>query len=159
MAEKSYHEAFIIIPIVVIGYFFFFLYSLYVGYAFYYKKTLLISIITIVSGLLNIGLNYLLIPKYGYMIAAYTTLITYIVLFLLHYINVKYNIKVDNTIPLRTNYKNLVIIAIATAIFFVINSYVSNIVIEVIIEVFTLILLSFHLVGYSNIKRNMNIRL
>jgi len=62
MAEKSYHEAFIIIPIVVVGYFFFFLYSLYVGYPFYYKKTLLISIITIASGILNIGLNYLLIP-------------------------------------------------------------------------------------------------
>jgi len=155
MAEKSYHDVVIIIPIVVIGYFFFFLYSLYVGYAFYYKKTLLISIITIASGILNIGLNYLLIPKFGYMVAAYTTLISYFVLFLLHYINVKYNLKVDNITPLRINFKNIVVIIIATAIFFVTNLYVSNIITELLIEILALIFLSLYLIGFSHIKRNL----
>jgi len=32
----------------------------------------------IASGLLNLGLNFLLIPKYGYVAAAITNLISYI---------------------------------------------------------------------------------
>jgi len=71
--------------------------------------------------------------------------------------NVKYNLKVDNIIPLRINFKNVAIILIATAIFFVINLYISNIVIELLIEFLALLFLSFYLIGVSNIKRNLKI--
>lgn len=101
LADKSYHEAISIIPIIVISYFFFFLYTMYVNYAFYEKKTKNIAAITIVAGGLNILLNYLFIPKFGYIAASGTTLISYVVLFLLHYINVKWILKVKRIINIK----------------------------------------------------------
>ena len=93
MADKKYYVALNIVPVVIISYLFFFLYTMYVSFAFYYKKTQLIALITIIAGSVNIVLNYLFIPKFGYTIAAWTTLISYVVLFVLHYVNVKFKIK------------------------------------------------------------------
>ena len=44
---------------------------------------------TIVAAVVNIVLNYLLIPKYGYVAAAYTTLISHIILVIMHYFGYK----------------------------------------------------------------------
>jgi len=49
------------------------------------KKNRLIPVITAVASGLNIGLNFLLVPKYGMIAAAWTTLIGYIVLAALMY--------------------------------------------------------------------------
>ncbi len=51
---------------------------------YYKKKTQLIPIGTIVAALLNILLNYIFIAKYGYVAAAYTTLVCYILYFVFH---------------------------------------------------------------------------
>ena len=48
-----------------------------------YKKTHYVMFCTIISGLLNLGLNFLLIPKYGYVAAAVTTLLSYAVLMIM----------------------------------------------------------------------------
>ncbi|MBL4938132.1 oligosaccharide flippase family protein [Clostridium sp. YIM B02515] len=86
MSSKGFWEGLKLVPIIMISYFFVFLYSLPVNYEFYMKKTYLISIGTFLSGFINIILNLLLIPKYGYIAGAYTTLVSYILLFLYHYI-------------------------------------------------------------------------
>jgi len=46
----------------------------------YFKKTKYIMWPLIIGGLVNIGLNFIFIPKYGYIAAAITTLIGYIVM-------------------------------------------------------------------------------
>jgi len=46
----------------------------------YYKKTKYIMWPLIIGGLVNLGLNFIFIPKYGYFAAATTTLIGYIVM-------------------------------------------------------------------------------
>jgi len=81
---QKYHSAIAIVPPIVLSSVFIFLYIIFSGYSFYFKKTVYISVATFFSVTLNIILNFLLIPKYGYQIAAYTTLISYIVLFLIH---------------------------------------------------------------------------
>lgn len=111
LADKRYHEALGIIPVIIISYFFFFLYTMYVNYAFYEKKTKNIALITIIAGGLNISLNYLLIPKFGYIAAAWTTLISYFALFILHYINVKYIIKIDRTTDIKIFVLPLIILS------------------------------------------------
>jgi len=93
LADIKYHKAFKIVPIIIISYVFFYLYTMYVEFAFYYKKTYMIAIFSIIAGTINVGLNYLLIPKYGYQVAAWTTLISYAVLLILHYCNVRFIIK------------------------------------------------------------------
>ena len=51
---------------------------------YYFEKTKYIAMGTSIAALLNIILNYIFIPKFGYVAAAYTTLFSYIVYFFLH---------------------------------------------------------------------------
>ena len=53
---------------------------------YYFEKTQFISTGTVLAAVVNLTLNFLFIPKYGYGAAAYTTLFTYILYFLLHYV-------------------------------------------------------------------------
>ena len=90
MASPQYYAALHIIPVIVLSSVFIFLYQLCVNYTFYVKKNIWISINTLLCGGLNIGLNYMFIPRYGYTAAAWTTLVSYILLFVLNYITAKY---------------------------------------------------------------------
>lgn len=85
MAPNAYYESIYVIPPVVIGIIFQFVYSLYVNVEFYYKKNKYIPIGTIASAIINTVLNIVLIPKYGYISASYTTLIGYVSLLIFHY--------------------------------------------------------------------------
>ena len=89
MGGKNYLQAKYIIPPVMIGYTFQFIYSLYVNIEFYHKKQFNIAISTMTAAIINIILNFLLLKKFGYIIAAYTTLIGYIVLLFMHYLSVR----------------------------------------------------------------------
>jgi len=100
MAPGDYLSGVKLVPVVVLSYFFQFLYTVYVNFAFYMKKTLAISIGTIMAGGLNIVLNLLLIPVFGYEIAAWTTVISYFCLFVFHWFNVSVLLK-EKTIRLR----------------------------------------------------------
>ncbi len=48
-----------------------------------YKKTLLLALIFLISGLVNLGLNVLFIPVYGYMGAGMAKVISYLILLIL----------------------------------------------------------------------------
>lgn len=89
MGGNSYLEAKYVMPPVMTGYIFQFVYSLYVNIEFYHKKQKNIAIGTIIAATINIGLNYIFIKLFGYIAAAYTTLVGYICLFLIHYMFVK----------------------------------------------------------------------
>lgn len=84
LATKEYWEGIAIIPPIIIANFIIFVYTLYVDVEHYYKKTPFITINTLIAAGTNIVLNYLLIPRYGYVAAAYTTLVSYIVALILH---------------------------------------------------------------------------
>lgn len=79
---QEYHEGFRIISFVSLGAFFFGLQQRFQMGFLFYKKTHFIMLSVVVSSVLNIGLNFLFIPKYGYMAAAINTLISYILLFI-----------------------------------------------------------------------------
>lgn len=93
MGGKSYYEARYVMPPVILGCCFQFVYGMYVNIEIYEKKTFIISLGTVSAALLNIGLNALFIPKYGYIAAAYTTLAGYLALFAFHYLIVNTQIK------------------------------------------------------------------
>jgi O-antigen/teichoic acid export membrane protein len=55
------------------------------------NRTKALSVITIISALINIALNFILIPVYGLVGAAYSTLLSYVFLSVIgHYLNVQY---------------------------------------------------------------------
>ena len=88
-AGKNYVSGKFVIPPVMVGYIFQFIYSFYVNIEFYHKKQKQIAIGTIIAALINIILNYIFIPIFGYIAAAYTTLIGYVALYFIHYMFVK----------------------------------------------------------------------
>lgn len=61
------------------------LYNTYASIEFYHKKSKTIATATIIACIINISLNALAIPIFGFVAAAYTTLISNIVLILVHY--------------------------------------------------------------------------
>lgn len=101
LAPESYSAALSLVPVIIVGFIFQYFYFMYINYAFYAKKTSMIATITLSAGLINIGLNYWMIPIFGYAVAAWTTLITYALFFLMQYVNVSYNIKGIQKIPLK----------------------------------------------------------
>ncbi len=89
MGGELYMEAKYVIPPIVAGYVCQFFYTLYVNAEFYLKKQKMIAVGTICAAMLNVILNILLVPRYGYIMAAYTTLFGYFCLVLFHCCSIK----------------------------------------------------------------------
>lgn len=85
LGGERYRDAIYVLPPLIVGCIFQFAYTMYVQLEFYEKKTKTIAIGTIIAAVLNIGLNFIFIPYFGYIAAAYTTLVGYICLFIIHY--------------------------------------------------------------------------
>lgn len=85
-APKEYYQSVWIIPPVAMSNVFNFSYGLFADFEFFYNKPHLSSIASIIGAALNIVLNYIFIPIFGYSAAAYTTLFCYILFALFHYI-------------------------------------------------------------------------
>ena len=85
LGPKEYADSlYCVIPLIT-GAFFAFLYNLPASVEYYYEKTHFIAIGTISAAVINIVLNYICIKRFGYIAAAYTTLITYFLYFVFHY--------------------------------------------------------------------------
>lgn len=89
LGGKVYQSAVYVVPPVVTAYMFSMVYSLYAGVEQYYKKQKYFALVALICAGLNILLNFIFIPIYGYMAAAYTTLICSALECLLHYLSVK----------------------------------------------------------------------
>lgn len=89
MAPKSYYEAIYVIPPVAASTYFTFLYSLFSTISFYCEKSKLIMLASTFSAVSNLIMNAIFIPIFGYIAAAYTTLICYLLLSLAHYMIMK----------------------------------------------------------------------
>ena len=81
----DYQEALWCIPPVAASFFFMFLFSIFVNVETYFEKTIYIMYASVGVALLNIVLNLLLIPIWGYIVCAYTTLLSYILFAVVHY--------------------------------------------------------------------------
>ncbi|MCD6579125.1 oligosaccharide flippase family protein [bacterium] len=154
MANNRYYNAFGLIPIIVVSYVFVFIYTLYVNFSFYRKKTYLISLNTFLAGAINIVLNYCFIPKYGYKIAAITTLFSYIILLILHYVSVTYILK-ERVIVLRTLLLDVLWVVFYLAIFYFTFYFISGVLISLAVKIVLLIPYLFYLfrkIGENSVK-------
>lgn len=86
---SNYYEAVWCIPPVSASVYFTFLYSVFVNVETYFEKTKYIMYTSIICSTLNIALNFLVIGRFGYIACAYTTLISYILFSVLHYLFMK----------------------------------------------------------------------
>lgn len=84
-APKEYYQAIWVIPPVAMSSIFFLEYDLFSKYEFFYEKTGFIMIASIIGAIINVVLNYLFIPVFGYLAAGYTTLFCYMLYAIAHY--------------------------------------------------------------------------
>lgn len=89
MGGSSYMEAVYVMPPVAMGCVCQFLYTMFVNIEQYMKNTKWMAVASVSAALLNLVLNWIFIPIYGYVAAAYTTLASYLWLLIAHMIIVK----------------------------------------------------------------------
>ena len=99
-AGKKYYDAIGVIPPVAVSVFLIFVYSLFSNIEYYYKKTKYIALASVICAIVNIILNYILIPLFGYYAAGYTTLVCYVLYALTHFLFSKKVLK-ENGIEVR----------------------------------------------------------
>ena len=92
-ASPEYYEAIYVLPPVSASAFLIFLYELYANIEFFYNKNKFTMYIAIASAIINVILNYLCIPIWGYIAAAYTTLISYCFYSISHFVYMRYVVK------------------------------------------------------------------
>ena len=84
--SENYYEAKYVTPSIAASVFFLFVYIIFANVEFFYERTKFAMIASIATAALNIGLNAIFIPIYGYIASAYTTLVCYIVFCVSHWI-------------------------------------------------------------------------
>jgi len=84
-SSSEYWSGLDVVPLIFISYYFMFMYTFEVNVEYGNKKTHLIAAGTLLSAVINIILNLIFVPVYGYIAAAITTIISYYLLFLFHY--------------------------------------------------------------------------
>lgn len=89
LAAPQYKEAMWCLAPIAMSVFFFFAYTLFVDVEIYFGESNYIAIASIVAAALNLFLNYIFIPRYGYIAAGYTTLFSYVITMVLHYLFLK----------------------------------------------------------------------
>ena len=80
LATEQYYEAIYIMPPIAAGVFFTAVSNMYSNLLIYFRKTQFIMVSSALAAVLNVVLNYVGIRQFGYIAAAYTTMIAYIVL-------------------------------------------------------------------------------
>lgn len=123
MGGKEGSSGLDILPILVFVVYFTFMYQFPVNYEFYNKKTYLITIATVTSGVINIILNAIMIPLWGYWGAAIATAISYIWLFVIHFVFVKVFISKEFHTKVSDFTPGIVVLLIASVGFYLLADY------------------------------------
>lgn len=95
----EYHAGIALIPLIAASGFFAVLYSFFITVEYYEKRNIQTAIVTAFAAVINIILNWIFLPVFGMNAAAWTTITSYILIFLLHTAYV--------TLIMKKNYFNL----------------------------------------------------
>jgi len=142
LADKKFHAGLQVVPIVVVGYVFYEMFTIYGRYIGYKKRTIYGTIIALTAGISNIVLNAIFIPMYGYIAAAYTTVASYSIMFLLTWIVAKFVLKQRIT-PLWMIWKPTLIMFGFIAFACFLNTLGLNAILFIFIKLILLALFSF----------------
>ncbi len=93
LGTEEYQGAVYVIPPLACSCYLMYLSDVFVNVTYYFGRNKLVVAATVVAAAVNVGLNYIFIPKYGYLAAGFTTLASYALLTVLHYGMYKYTIR------------------------------------------------------------------
>lgn len=112
MAGEQYKGAIYVVAPVAMSLFLLFYCQLFINVEFYYEEKKMLIYGSIGAALLNIILNYILIPIYGFIAAGYTTLVSYIVFTLSNYYIMRSIFKKKQLEDSLYNYRGLLLILV-----------------------------------------------
>ncbi|MBR1892922.1 MAG: polysaccharide biosynthesis C-terminal domain-containing protein, partial [Lachnospiraceae bacterium] len=138
LGKKDYAGTEMLVAPVMLGYGFKFAYTNYVNVEQYEKKTALVTLGTFVAAGFNLVTNFIFIPIFGYMAAAYTTCASFVVLLLMHYLICR---KSGLTVMYDNKFNFIILAVMSTISFFIPFLYpymIVRIVIAFIIGIITL---------------------
>lgn len=101
LTTKEYYDAVCMMPAILIGVYFTAVYSLYGNILMYYKKSVAIMLCTCLTAVINVMLNYIFISLFGYMAAAYTTFISFVILAVLQE-RMQFKVTKREVIPIKS---------------------------------------------------------
>ena len=84
MSPRNYWNGIRYVAPIVVASYLIFMYAFFSAYLLYMKRTARIAVNTIVAAVLNLGLNFWLIPQYKAVGAVIATVVAYAVLFIIH---------------------------------------------------------------------------
>lgn len=82
----SYFASLDVFPWIVTGFVFVGFYHFWVNIIFFYKRTTFVLFVTTTAFIVNLILNFVFIPRYGYISSAISTMVSYIVLAFMAYL-------------------------------------------------------------------------
>lgn len=85
-AGESFGEAVYLIPPLASTVYFMFLFNIFANIEYYFEETKLVSVASMVAGILILVLNFILVPLFGYMAAGYAALACYVAYALMHWL-------------------------------------------------------------------------
>lgn len=150
--KPEFDAALHLLPVLILAYVFSDMAEIYNFFLYYSKKVKLFYVSFVTTAIVNFVLNLLLIPRYGYEIAAYTTLVSFMVLFTATYWVCKFYTNL--TIPRWTVFADYVlIIAAAIGIGYIFGLFVTSIWVLIAIKlvVFSLIVVYVYYDKLKNI--------
>ncbi|NBG89525.1 lipopolysaccharide biosynthesis protein [Isachenkonia alkalipeptolytica] len=120
MAPEAFWEGLFIIPFIFIAYYFEFMTTFETYTQYYHRNTKYKALGSLLAAGINISLNLIFVPRYGYSAAAITTAITFFILFTFHFAINRLIIK-DSMYGLRFHIRSIVYISLITGTFFIIE--------------------------------------
>lgn len=150
MGGRSYAEAIYVMPPVAFGCVCQFIYTMYVNVEQFSKKTIGMAFASVTAALSNYILNYIFIPKYGYIAAAYTTLASFAILLFLHMCIVKH-IGLSSVYPTKMIF--IVLLFMSGYTVFVNALYLNNIIRYCVVAVYGFIAVIFLIKNRDKILR------
>ncbi len=100
VTPKEYWVVIRLIPVIMVGAYWFMLYTLFSVAEQYDKRPIFLTMATFIAALFNITANLILIPQYGYEIAAWTTVASYVLMYGMHLLVIVFILRRANLFPL-----------------------------------------------------------
>lgn len=151
---ENYIRSIYCVPALTMSFMLIYYSRLIINTEFYFedKKSIIIS--SLIPAIINIILNYIFIPMFGFVAASYTTLFSYIVFVLLNYLGYRKLYLIDNNIRELFDFPLLIVVAVLFFIIgfigvFLYDLLVVRIVITLIVFVIFVIFLKKRLSLYS----------
>jgi O-antigen/teichoic acid export membrane protein len=139
LGNENYASSTIYIPFIVLAYVLSAMRNVASNGLLFAEKTIIVAVITIFAGLLNIILNIIFIPIYGTIAAAYTTVISFAIFYIVTLLSANRFYKID-----YENIKIAKLLFVGTALFIVQEFFViENFVLMLLIKLTTVLLLPF----------------